>query len=54
MSKLLRSSMTTHGCQALKIRQARQGDGEICKLKLNTLCVCVYVYLFIYYVYLFS
>lgn len=38
MSKLLRSSMTALGCQTLKIRQARQGDVEISRLKLNSVC----------------
>lgn len=42
MSKLLRSSMTTLGCQPLKIRQARQRNREICELKLNAACVCIY------------
>lgn len=43
MSKLLRSSMTALGCQPLKIRQARQGDIEICGLKLNSECVCIFL-----------
>jgi len=43
MSKLLSSSMTALGCQPLKIRQARQGDIEICGLKLKA----EYVYIFL-------
>lgn len=45
MSKLLRSSMKTLGCQPLKIRQARQRNREICELKLNAACVCVFIFL---------
>lgn len=43
MSELLRSSMTTLGCQTLKIRQARQGDIEICELKLNSEAVYIFL-----------